>query len=169
MFLQTWWFTNGRSRPCPICTPCRCTKHCACENCYLIYRHKCLRGKTQGAQAESVQGAATRDFILVLRDISHAARSSSTVDDWCSSSRRGRGGGRKEYPITPRQVSPSPVNLYINFALSLRFMALKEFVPAPQTHVSLCRTLGGGGTWRKKKKTGVLLNGFTSVQLAVFA
>lgn len=60
-------------------------------------------------------------------------------------------GGIKEYPITPRQVSPSPVNLYINFALSLRFMALKEFVPAPQTHVSLCRTLGGGGTWREKK------------------
>lgn len=62
-------------------------------------------------------------------------------------------GGNKEYPITPRQVSPSPVNLYINFALSLRFMALKEFVPAPQTHVSLCRTLGGGGTWREKKRS----------------
>lgn len=66
-------------------------------------------------------------------------------------------GGIKEYPITSRQVSPSPVNLYINFALSLRFMALKEFVPAPQTHVSLFRTLRGvevpGGKKKKQSAT----------------
>lgn len=73
-------------------------------------------------------------------------------------------GGIKEYPITPRQVSPSPVNLYINFALSLRFMALKEFVPAPQTHVSLCRTLGGGGTWKEKKQCATKRFHFSAAQ-----
>lgn len=47
-----------------------------------------------------------------------------------------------------------PMNPYINFAVSLRFMVLKEFVPVPQTHVSLCRTVGGtpGGKNRSTNK-----------------
>ena len=44
------------------------------------------------------------------------------------------------------------MNPYINFLVSLWFTVLKEFVPHPQTHVSLCRN-GGGPSWRRKQRS----------------
>lgn len=53
-------------------------------------------------------------------------------------------GKKKEEGSHYTQTGVSiPANPYINFAVSLWFIALKEFVPVPQTHVSLCRTVGG--------------------------
>lgn len=67
------------------------------------------------------------------------------------SSRQKKKKKKESYPITPQTGVSIPLNPYINFAVSFPFMALKEFVPAPQTHVLLCRTVGGtpgGKSWR---------------------
>lgn len=58
----------------------------------------------------------------------------TTWDDLCSSS-----CCVPHYSQTGVSI---PVNPYIHFLVSLHFMALKEFVPAPQTHVLLCQNVG---------------------------
>lgn len=45
------------------------------------------------------------------------------------------------------------MNPYINVAVSLRFMVLKEFVPGPQTHVSLCGAVGGTPGGKRRSTT----------------
>lgn len=64
------------------------------------------------------------------------------------------------YPITPQTGVSMPLDPYINFAVSLVFMALKKCVAVLQTHVLLCKTAGGA---HLEAKAGRPPNYFTAV------
>lgn len=120
-------------------------------NYYLIYRHRMPRRQNSRCKSRlqrvcRVQWQGILFMGCMTFHIQHVSLQLAMIDAPVLAGKK----KKKVSHYTQTGVS-IPVNPYINFAVSLWFIALKEFVPAPQTHVSLCRTVGGH-TWRQNQE-----------------